>query len=61
MALPNAYWFEMPFPAQYTDRPYFKYQFRIDKDGYVPAPTEPGLGYPIDKDALDNITQRINR
>jgi L-alanine-DL-glutamate epimerase-like enolase superfamily enzyme len=61
LALPNAYWFEMPFPAQYTDRPYFKYQFRIDKDGYVPAPTEPGLGCPIDKDALDNITQRINR
>lgn len=61
LALPNVYWFEMPFPAEYTDRPYFKYKFRIDKDGYVPAPTEPGLGYPIDRDALDKVTTRINR
>jgi len=61
LALPNAYWFEMPFPAEYTDRPYFKYKFRIDKDGYVPAPTEPGLGYPIDHDALDRLTKQINR
>lgn len=61
LALPNAYWFEMPFPAEYTDRPYFKYKFRIDRDGYVPAPTEPGLGYPIDRDALDKVTLRIER
>ena len=61
LALPNVYWFEMPFPSEYTDRAYFKYQFRIDKDGYVPAPTEPGLGYPIDRAALDKITTRIDR
>jgi L-alanine-DL-glutamate epimerase-like enolase superfamily enzyme len=61
LALPNVYWFEMPFPAEYTDRPYFKYKFRIDSDGYIPAPTEPGLGYPIDHDALDKITKKINR
>jgi D-galactarolactone cycloisomerase len=61
LAMPNAYWFEMPFPPEYTDRPYFKYKFRIDDQGYVPAPTEPGLGYPIDHDALDKITKRINR
>jgi L-alanine-DL-glutamate epimerase-like enolase superfamily enzyme len=61
LALPNVYWFEMPFPAEYTDRPYFKYQFRIDSEGYIPAPTEPGLGYPIDHDALDKITKKIYR
>jgi L-alanine-DL-glutamate epimerase-like enolase superfamily enzyme len=61
LALPNVYWFEMPFPAEYTDRPYFKYKFRIDSDGYIPAPTEPGLGYPIDHDALDKITRQIKR
>lgn len=61
LAMPNAYWFEMPFPPQYTDRPYFKSKFRIDDQGYVRAPTEPGLGYPIDHDALDKITTKINR
>jgi L-alanine-DL-glutamate epimerase-like enolase superfamily enzyme len=61
LALPNAYWFEMPFPAEYTDRPYFKYKFRINEDGYVMAPTEAGLGYPIDRDALDKLTKRIDR
>jgi L-alanine-DL-glutamate epimerase-like enolase superfamily enzyme len=61
LALPNVFWFEMPFPAEYSDRPYFKYQFRIDSEGYVPAPTEPGLGYPIDRDALDKVTKKILR
>jgi len=61
LAMPNAYWFEMPHPATAVDRPYHKDKFRIDKDGYVPAPTEPGLGYPIDRDALDKIMKRIDR
>ena len=38
-----------------------KDKFLIDKDGYVLAPTEPGLGYPIDRDALDKIMKRIDR
>jgi L-alanine-DL-glutamate epimerase-like enolase superfamily enzyme len=61
LALPNVNWFEMPFPAEYTDRPYFKYKFRIDEQGYVLAPTQPGLGYPIDHDELDKVTTRIDR
>jgi L-alanine-DL-glutamate epimerase-like enolase superfamily enzyme len=61
LALPNAYWFEMPFPPEYADRLYYKDKFRVDADGYVPAPTEPGLGYPIDHDILDKMTLRINR
>ena len=60
LALPNVYWFEMPFPAEYTDRPYLSYKFRIDQDGYVPAPTEPGLGYPLDRAALDKMTLRVD-
>jgi L-alanine-DL-glutamate epimerase-like enolase superfamily enzyme len=61
LALPNAYWFEMPFPAEYADRLYYKDKFRIDADGFVHAPTEPGLGYPIDHDILDKMTLRIDR
>jgi L-alanine-DL-glutamate epimerase-like enolase superfamily enzyme len=60
LALPNAYWFEMPHPAEYADRPYHRDKFRCDKDGYIQAPTAPGLGYPIDRDALDKMTKRID-
>ncbi len=60
LAMPNAYWFEMPHPATAVDRPY-QAQFRIDKDGAVLAPTEPGLGYPIDRNALDKLLKRIDR
>jgi len=61
LALPNAYWFEMPFPSEYADRPYTAYKFRPDADGYIPAPTEPGLGYPLDRAVLDKMTLRIDR
>jgi len=40
---------------------YHKDKFRVDQDGYVSAPTQPGLGYPIDRDALDKIMVRIDR
>ena len=43
-----------------ADRPY-QAQFRIDKDGYVLAPTEPGLGVPIDHNALDKMMKRVDR
>jgi L-alanine-DL-glutamate epimerase-like enolase superfamily enzyme len=61
LAMPNAYWFEMPHPATFVDRPYHKDKFRIDKDGYVLAPTDPGLGYPIDRNELDKIMKRIDK
>ena len=60
LAMPNADWFEMPHPITAADRPYQE-KFRIDKDGYVLAPTQPGLGYPIDRGALDKILKRIDR
>ena len=55
------YWFEMPWPVEYSDRVYIKHRFRVDQDGYINAPAEPGLGYPIDRDALDKIMIRIDR
>jgi L-alanine-DL-glutamate epimerase-like enolase superfamily enzyme len=61
LAMANAAWFEMPHPASYVDRPYHRDKFRIDKDGYVLAPAEPGLGYPLDRAALDKMTTRIDR
>jgi len=61
LALPNAFWFEMPHPASDVDRPYHKSKFRIDKDSYVIASAEPGLGCPLDRDALDQMTKRIDR
>jgi L-alanine-DL-glutamate epimerase-like enolase superfamily enzyme len=61
LASPNCFWFEMPNSAEQTDRVYMKEKFRIDKDGYVLAPKYPGLGYPLDRDALDKIMIRIDR
>ena len=61
LSLPNTYWFEMPWPMGSFDRVYHKDKIRPDADGYVHAPTAPGLGYPLDRDALDKITKRIDR
>ncbi|MGD1031255.1 MAG: enolase C-terminal domain-like protein [Opitutaceae bacterium] len=61
LALPNCYWFEMPYPPTLPDRSYMKHQFRLDKDGYVNAPPGPGLGVELDHDALDKILLRIDR
>jgi L-alanine-DL-glutamate epimerase-like enolase superfamily enzyme len=61
LAMPNCFWFEMPYPQTLTDRPYIKEPYRIDKDGCVLASTEPGLGCKLDRDALDKITTRIDR
>jgi L-alanine-DL-glutamate epimerase-like enolase superfamily enzyme len=59
LAMPNNVWFEMTQPMGSTDRPYFKDQLRIDKDGYVPAPRKPGLGYEFDYNALHNMMDHV--
>jgi L-alanine-DL-glutamate epimerase-like enolase superfamily enzyme len=59
LAMPNNTWFEMTVPQGSSDRPYMKDRFRIAADGYVYAPTKPGLGYEIDRDALEKITTRV--
>jgi L-alanine-DL-glutamate epimerase-like enolase superfamily enzyme len=60
LALPNCYWFEMPWPWEYVDRPYMA-KIRTDENGYVRAPTDPGLGYALDRAAMEKITKRIDR
>jgi L-alanine-DL-glutamate epimerase-like enolase superfamily enzyme len=59
LAMPNNIWFEMTQPMGTADRPYFKDKLRIDKDGYVPAPVKPGLGYELDRGMLDNMMLRV--
>jgi len=61
LAMPNCIWFEMTQPQGGSDRSYFKDKVRIDKDGYVPAPTKPGLGYEIDRDILDKAMKSVER
>jgi L-alanine-DL-glutamate epimerase-like enolase superfamily enzyme len=61
LAMPNNTWFEMTQPQGITDQPYFKDKIRIDADGYVPAPTKPGLGYELDRDAMDRMLVKIEK
>jgi L-alanine-DL-glutamate epimerase-like enolase superfamily enzyme len=51
----------MTQPQGVTNQAYFRDQIRIDSDGYVPAPTKPGLGYELDYDALEKETIRVER
>jgi L-alanine-DL-glutamate epimerase-like enolase superfamily enzyme len=59
LAAPNALFYEMTIPQGVQDRAYIKDPIRIAPDGYVDAPTKPGLGYEIDRGALDKATKRI--
>jgi len=59
LAMPNNIWFEMTQPMGIADRPYFKDKIRLDKEGYVPAPVKPGLGYELDRGVLDNMILRV--
>jgi L-alanine-DL-glutamate epimerase-like enolase superfamily enzyme len=61
LAMPNNVWFEMTVPQGTGDRPYMKDRIRIAKDGFVDAPTKPGLGYELDRDVLDRMTKNIAR
>lgn len=49
---------ELPVPTGILDIG-MKDSLRVGADGYVPAPTKPGLGYEIDKDAIDDLTVRM--
>ena len=61
MALPNASWFEVPMPPDAADHPFMDTKYRPDADGYIGAPTAPGLGVKINRAALDKLTTRIER
>jgi len=51
----------MTVPQGTYDRPWMKDRIRIAPDGYVYAPTKPGLGYEIDRNVLHNLTERVER
>lgn len=61
LAMPNNVWFEMTVPQGIGDRPYMRDRIRIEKDGYVNAPTKPGLGYEIDRNVVERMTDHIER
>lgn len=55
LATKNCDFFELPVPVGIFDDA-MKDTIRIAGDGYVYAPTKPGLGYDIDWDAVDKST-----
>jgi L-alanine-DL-glutamate epimerase-like enolase superfamily enzyme len=61
LAMPNNAFFEMTVPQGVLERSYMKDRIRIAQDGYVYAPTKPGLGYEIDRNVLDNLARRVER
>jgi L-alanine-DL-glutamate epimerase-like enolase superfamily enzyme len=62
LAMPNSAFVEAPYPQGARDaQPYVKDLVRITPDGYVHAPTKPGLGYEIDRAALDKAITQIER
>jgi L-alanine-DL-glutamate epimerase-like enolase superfamily enzyme len=62
LAMPNSAFVEVPYPQGARDaQPYMKDPIRIAADGCVHAPSKPGLGYEIDRAALDKATVRIER
>ncbi|MBS1877648.1 MAG: mandelate racemase/muconate lactonizing enzyme family protein [Acidobacteria bacterium] len=61
LAMPNDVWFEMTIPQGVYDHPWMKDRIRVAADGFVHAPTKPGLGYEIDHAELDRATVRVER
>lgn len=56
LAIENADFHELPVPDGLFDVG-MKEGIRIDKDGYVHASNKPGLGYDIDWDEIEKITE----
>lgn len=61
LALPNCSWFEMPMPPEAADHPYMDTKFRPDAEGYVHAPTLPGMGVVINRAEMDRLTKQVLR
>jgi L-alanine-DL-glutamate epimerase-like enolase superfamily enzyme len=61
LALLNADWFELPMPVERADHPFMKTKFRPDADGFIHAPTLPGMGVELDRAALDKLTVKMLR
>lgn len=61
MALPNASWFEVPYPMSRMVHPYFEFNYRPDKLGFIAPPTLPGLGVPLNRAEFDRRTKQVLR
>ena len=62
LAMPNSVFVEVSYPQGARDaQPYIKDPIRIAPDGTVHAPTKPGLGFEIDRAALDKSITQIER
>jgi len=59
LAMYNNDFFELPVPQGVFDVPAVKDIIRVDKEGYVHAPTKPGLGLEPDLAALEKTTVRV--
>jgi L-alanine-DL-glutamate epimerase-like enolase superfamily enzyme len=60
MALPNCDWFEVLLPDA-SQKYGLVNDITVDAQGYVHAPTEPGLGYEIDWDLIKRNTVDVLR
>jgi len=62
LAMANSAYVEVPAPIGARDnQPYITEKIGIGKDGYVEGPVKPGLGYEIDRAALDKATTQVER
>ena len=66
LASPNSPFFEMTQSTRTGESatttvsyPYMKDSISVAEDGYVYAPTKPGLGYEIDRDKLEDMLTRV--
>jgi L-alanine-DL-glutamate epimerase-like enolase superfamily enzyme len=59
LAMENSDFYEAPVPQGTFDTDVIKDRIRIDDDGFVHAPTKPGLGYEIDEERLKKRTIKI--
>ncbi|WP_110205190.1 enolase C-terminal domain-like protein [Nocardioides daejeonensis] len=57
LAIHNCDLVELPVPTGILDQG-MKDTLRVNAEGFVDAPTKPGLGYEIDEDEIDNMTIR---
>jgi L-alanine-DL-glutamate epimerase-like enolase superfamily enzyme len=66
LASPNSPFFEMTQSTRTGETatttvsyPYMKDSISVAEDGYVYAPTKPGLGYEIDRDKMEDMLTRV--
>ena len=58
LSIHNCDFVELPVPQDILDHG-MKDVIRVNADGYVEAPTKPGLGYDFDFDKIDELTVRV--